>query len=124
MDKLLKSTIVRNLSYSQLRTWYSNLIKPRLINPPYRHVVQIGDPVLRMKSSDVEIEDLASEKIISLVKYLKYLFKMYDSFGLSAPQVGVPLRIFLMEFNKNDMKRYTPDEIKRKDMCPIPMMVS
>lgn len=124
MDKLYNASIIRrNLSYAQLRTWYCSLRKPGIVKPPFRHIVQIGDPVLRTESANVPVEDLQSKEIISLIQHLKHVFKKYNSFGLSAPQIGVPLRIFLMEFNRNDLKQYTENEIKAKDMSLMSLMV-
>lgn len=119
MDKY----IYRGPTYAKLRTWYANLVKPKLVKPPYWHVVQIGDPVLRVESSKISLEQLKSNEIISVIEKLKFALKKYDCVGLSAPQIGIPLRIFIMEINKKHLKQYSSDEIKQKDMNLTPLTV-
>jgi peptide deformylase len=60
-------------------------------------IVQTGDEVLRGKAEEVPHEEIGSEKIQSLIKKMrKTLAEEEDGVGLAAPQVGEPLRIFIV----------------------------
>lgn len=59
-----------------------------------RNVRLLGDPVLRKKAKEVENID---ENIKSLVKELFETMYATDGIGLAAPQIGISLRIFVMD---------------------------
>ncbi|WP_041081959.1 peptide deformylase [Thermotoga profunda] len=59
-----------------------------------RHIRLLGDPILRRKAKEVEKID---ENIKALVKDLFETMYATDGIGLAAPQIGVPLRIFVMD---------------------------
>jgi hypothetical protein len=48
----------------------------------------------------------------------------YGSFGLAAPQIGVPLSIFMVEFSENVNEEFSPDIRKSHEMAIIPFKVS
>lgn len=64
---------------------------------PYGHVVQVGDPVLRTKAEDVDLNKLSSPEVKFVLRCLKRSLDNYDALGVSAPQIGVPLRIFAIQ---------------------------
>jgi len=59
-----------------------------------RKIRLLGDPVLRKKAKEVEKID---EAIKSLVKELFDIMYATDGIGLAAPQIGVSLRLFVMD---------------------------
>ena len=60
-------------------------------------VVQIGDPVLRTVAQPVPISDISTPKIQRIIMdMLAVLEKEEDGAALAAPQIGVPLRIFVL----------------------------
>ena len=48
----------------------------------------------------------------------------YESVGLAAPQIGVPLRIFMIEFSEKMSEKFSPDIQKSREMAIIPLKVS
>jgi peptide deformylase len=48
----------------------------------------------------------------------------YGSFGLAAPQVGVPLSIFMVEFSEKINEKFSPEIRKSSEMAIIPFKVS
>jgi hypothetical protein len=48
----------------------------------------------------------------------------YGSFGLAAPQVGVPLSIFMVELSEKVNEEFSPDIRKSREMAIIPFKVS
>jgi len=60
-------------------------------------ILQSGDPLLRIKSKDVEKVD---KKILDLIKDMKDTLEVQkdpEGIGLAAPQIGKNFRIFLMK---------------------------
>nr|CAD7578966.1 unnamed protein product [Timema californicum] len=58
-----------------------------------------------------------------VVKKLKTVLYNYDSVGISAPQIGIPLRIFIIEFREDRKKEISPEIYKLRDMSTIPLQV-
>jgi peptide deformylase len=48
----------------------------------------------------------------------------YESVGLAAPQIGVPLKIFMIEFSEKMSEKFSPDIQKSREMAIIPLKVS
>lgn len=119
----IRVTHQRNISYQRLKNWYGSLISPKPQEAPYGHITQIGDPVLRRVSDPIPIKLIASSETKFLVDRMKSVFNKYGCVGLSAPQIGVPLRAFIMAFSEKHMKTYTPEEHKSKEMSLVPFTV-
>ena len=49
--------------------------------------------------------------------------KHYGAVGISAPQIGIPLRIIMVEFPEGAQDRFPPGVYEAREMCPIPFMV-
>ncbi|KAF2879437.1 hypothetical protein ILUMI_26737 [Ignelater luminosus] len=113
----------RKISYGQLKSWYSGLVKKPPPIPPYSHIIQIGDPVLRVVADNVPNDLIKSSEIQFLIKIMKGVFKRYDCVGLSAPQIGISLRVFITEFNANHLKAFDEAERKTKEMKIFPQTV-
>ncbi|XP_059052919.1 peptide deformylase, mitochondrial-like isoform X1 [Achroia grisella] len=91
--------------------------------PPYEHVVQVGDPTLRKVSELVPIPSIKSESVQKVIKKLECVLDKYGSLGMSAPQIGVNMRIFVMK-HTNKQISYTPKEIvKSRGMSAVPFTV-
>lgn len=59
-------------------------------------IVQDGDPVLRECAQTVPIKDITSPRIQQVLRDMKEaLSSQKDGVAIAAPQIGVPLRIFL-----------------------------
>lgn len=127
-------TLVRNVIITQsrqlnfkksLKNIYSSFLRPieGKPEPPYKHVIQIGDPVLREHSDPVPKNLITSPEIQFLIKRMKYVFKRYDCVGLAAPQIGVNLRVIITEFNEKHAKLYSEKELRHKEMQYLPQTV-
>lgn len=62
-----------------------------------KDIIQIGDKMLSQVSAPVDVKDLQSNKIKSLITDLLHTCKFHDqdTAGLSAVQIGVPLKIYV-----------------------------
>jgi peptide deformylase len=68
-------------------------------------VSRLGHPVLREKSSDVELKDIKAGKFKSLIDDMVETMHAYEGVGLAGPQVHMPLRIFVYEVHERVAKR-------------------
>lgn len=60
-------------------------------------IVQIGEPVLREIAQTVPVEEISSPRIQNIIKKMKAaLSTQKDGVAIAAPQIGEPLRIFLI----------------------------
>ena len=82
---------------------------------PKDPVVQIGAPVLRQRALPVAKKDIGSPKMRALLRRMSATLKK-EGFGvaIAAPQVGEPLRIFVISgkvFAEPDEKETPPDKV-------------
>ncbi|XP_049278603.1 peptide deformylase, mitochondrial-like [Anopheles funestus] len=106
-----------------LAKWYQSLWQPKGNEPPYDHVVQLGDPVLRVPANLIPEKELKSPEVQYLVKHLVKVMRSYKCVGLAAPQLGLPLRAFVMEFKEELRDQYTKADYKLREMEPLPLTV-
>jgi peptide deformylase len=74
-----------------------------------REIVEIGEPVLRERAREIAPTDLATPQTQQLVDDLVDTMRRAGGAGLAAPQVGVSLRIFVVEVSHNPRYPYKPE---------------
>jgi peptide deformylase len=61
------------------------------------NIVQKNNPILREKAKNVEVKDITSPAIQKIIADMKEaLESQADGVAIAAPQIGVPLRIFVV----------------------------
>ncbi|MCP4959566.1 MAG: peptide deformylase, partial [Actinomycetia bacterium] len=80
-----------------------------------RQILQIGHPGLRSPASPLDPADIASPETQDLVDDMIDTMRDAAGAGLAAPQIGVPLRIVVMEVTSNPRYPYKP---------PLPLTVA
>jgi peptide deformylase len=83
-----------------------------------RPIVKFGDPVLQSRASDVPVVD---SEIQALIDDMVESMYAAPGIGLAAPQVGVPLRIFVVDLsvgrNADDLiVMVNPEFVEREGM--------
>ncbi|XP_028306055.1 peptide deformylase, mitochondrial [Gouania willdenowi] len=82
---------------------YLQYMKRKVISPPtppYSHVCQVGDPVLRSHAAAVDPSEVTGPEVQQVIGTLVKVMRRLECVGLSAPQIGVPLRILALEYPK------------------------
>jgi peptide deformylase len=79
-----------------------------------REILTIGHPGLRQRAREVGREELASAEVQGLIDDLVDTMRDAHGAGLAATQVGVPLRVAVVEVRHNPRYPYKP---------PIPLTV-
>lgn len=79
-----------------------------------REIVTVGHPVLRQRAKEVDPARVATVEVQSLIRDLIDTMRHSNGAGLAANQIGVPLRVAVIEVNNNPRYPYKP---------PIPLTV-
>jgi len=78
-------------------------------------IVQNGDPVLRDTASPVPVSSIKSAKIKKIISDMKKaLGSQDDGVAIAAPQIGVPMRIFVVS-HKVSEQEHSPEKRPFKD---------
>jgi peptide deformylase len=86
-------------------------------------IVQVGDPVLRQEARTLTKEEIRSREIQDLIAAMRET--MYDApgVGLAAPQIGLPLRLAVIEDKPEYLKDAPPAFLKERERKPVPFHV-
>ncbi|HEX4334804.1 MAG TPA: peptide deformylase [Polyangiaceae bacterium] len=66
-----------------------------------RKIAQMGEPVLRNETRELELEELASPEVQRLIDDMIETMHDAGGVGIAAPQVYEPIRLCVMELGKN-----------------------
>lgn len=80
-----------------------------------RDILSIGHPVLRERATEVDPDEIGSPHVQGLIDDLVDTMRAADGAGLAANQIGVPVRIAVLEVGSNSRYPYKP---------PIPLTVA
>lgn len=92
-------------------------------SPPYGHVCQVGDPVLRSHAATVDPAAIKGDEIQQVIKTMVKVMRKLDCVGLSAPQVGVPLRILALEYPEKMLQESTPASREFRGLSAQPLRI-
>ena len=68
----------------------------------------VGHPVLRQRAAEVDPADIATAEIQTLIADLVDTMRHANGAGIAANQIGVPLRVAVIEVNDNPRYPYKP----------------
>ncbi|KAH7565075.1 hypothetical protein JRO89_XS09G0126300 [Xanthoceras sorbifolium] len=86
-------------------------------------IVKAGDPVFHEPAQEVDPKEIGSDKIKKTVDDMVKVMRLAPGVGLAAPQIGVPLRIIVLEDTKEYIRYQTKEEIKAQDRHPFDLLV-
>src|SRR5215469_15491665 len=84
---------------------------------------QVGEPVLRKRSRRLSLEEIRSQYVRDLIQSMRET--MYDApgVGLAAPQIGVPLRLVVIEDPPAAIQKLSAEEAAERERRPVPFHV-
>jgi peptide deformylase len=82
---------------------------------PAHPIVQAGAPLLRARAAELAPERIATAEIQDLVARMITAMREAPGVGLAAPQIGVPLRVLVLEDTAERMAKLTPAEIRERE---------
>ena len=86
-------------------------------------IVQTGDKVLRETAREIALAEIRTPKIKEILKKMtNALSNAKDGVALAAPQIGLPLRIFIVlkEYTENKTARELKEIQEKKEKTPKP----
>lgn len=86
-------------------------------------IVQIGAPVLRQRAAEVDPARIASAEIQRLIADMIAAMRGAPGVGLAAPQIGVPLRVLVLEDRAELMAKLDAAELRERDRVEVPLRV-
>uniref|UniRef100_A0A673MJ57 Peptide deformylase n=1 Tax=Sinocyclocheilus rhinocerous TaxID=307959 RepID=A0A673MJ57_9TELE len=91
--------------------------------PPYNHVCQVGDPVLRSRAVAVEPGAIQGPEVQKVIKTLVKVMRKLECVGLSAPQISVPLQILALEYPKKMLEDNSIASFEARGLVAVPLMI-
>ncbi|CAN8305113.1 unnamed protein product [Cochlearia groenlandica] len=86
-------------------------------------IVAAGDPVLHEKAREVDPEEIGSDRIQKIIDDMIKVMRLAPGVGLAAPQIGIPLRIIVLEDTKEYISYAPKEEILAQQRRPFDLMV-
>jgi peptide deformylase len=86
-------------------------------------IVQTGNPVLRARATDVVVEQIATPEFQQLIARMTDAMRKAPGVGLAAPQLGVSLRVLVLEDPEALQASLTPRERDERERRPVPLRV-
>ncbi|XP_069384595.1 peptide deformylase, mitochondrial isoform X1 [Paralichthys olivaceus] len=105
---------------------YLHYIKHKIISPPtppYSHVCQVGDPVLRSHAAAVDPAAITGPEIQKVINTMVKVMRRLECVGLSAPQIGVPLRILALEYPEGMLEESSAASREARGLSAQPLRV-
>ncbi|KAE8295763.1 Peptide deformylase, mitochondrial [Larimichthys crocea] len=95
-------------------------------SPPYCHVCQVGDPVLRSQAAAVDPAAITGPEVQKVIDNMVKVMRKFECVGMSAPQVGVPLRILALEYPQKMLEESSPAarEVRGLSVQPLRIFVN
>ncbi len=86
-------------------------------------IIQVGEPVLRQVARDLDVKEIRRREIQQLIEGMREAMRKAPGVGLAAPQVGVSLRIAVIEDKPEYTKEVSAEVLKERDRRPVPFHV-
>ncbi len=82
-------------------------------------IVQAGTPVLRARAQDVPVERITTPELQQLFATMIATMRAAPGVGLAAPQIGVPLRVIVLEDRPELLAALKPAELAERERAPF-----
>src|SRR4051794_18356272 len=86
-------------------------------------IVQAGEPVLRARARDLSMEEIRSAETQQLIELMRLTMRDAPGVGLAAPQVGLGLRLAVIEDQPDYVRDLSAEAIAERERSPVPFHV-
>ncbi|KAL2555004.1 Peptide deformylase 1A [Forsythia ovata] len=86
-------------------------------------IVKAGDPVLHEPAQELRPEEIGSSRIQKIIDDMVNVMRKAPGVGLAAPQIGIPLRIIVLEDTKEYISYAPKEETKAQERRPFDLLV-
>ncbi|WP_375414123.1 peptide deformylase [uncultured Bradyrhizobium sp.] len=87
--------------------------------PRGAEIVRIGHPALRNGTRNVPLDKIATPVIDELIELLRATLEG-KGVGLAAPQIAVPLRLFVIEDTEERIQKISKKDREKRERVPFP----
>jgi len=91
-------------------------VSPKKVLP----IVQLGDPVLRHVGRDLTPAEIRGAEAKVLIERMRETMRKAPGVGLAAPQIGLGLRLAVIEDQASYVEEMDPEERAAKERDPVP----
>jgi peptide deformylase len=82
-------------------------------------IVQAGEPVLRRRARELTPEEISSPEVKALIAGMRDTMRDTPGVGLAAPQVGVGLRVVVVEDRAEYHVALSPEDLAARERKPV-----
>src|SRR3954447_19676301 len=86
-------------------------------------IVQAGDPVLRRRPRELTKDEIRSPETRRVIELMQETMRDAPGVGLAAPQVGIDLRIAVIEDKPEYVRDLREEEVSIRERLPVPFHV-
>jgi peptide deformylase len=86
-------------------------------------IVQAGQLVLRQRAQEIDPGRIGSDEMQALIETMVAVMRDAPGVGLAAPQIGLGLRLVVVEDRPEYMARRPPEELADRERVPVPLRV-
>ncbi|XP_047165299.1 peptide deformylase 1A, chloroplastic/mitochondrial-like isoform X2 [Vigna umbellata] len=86
-------------------------------------IVKAGEPVLHERAKEVDPSEMKSERVQKIIGDMIRVMRKAPGVGLAAPQIGIPLRIIVLEDKEEYMGYDDEESLKEQDRRPFHLLV-
>ena len=86
-------------------------------------IVQVGEAVLRGTARPLTPDEIGSDEIQRLILDMRDTMRDAPGVGLSAPQVGIPLQLAVIEDKEEYLKGISLEDLQERERRPVPFQV-
>ncbi|XP_076240887.1 peptide deformylase, mitochondrial [Calliopsis andreniformis] len=112
---------VRSITMRGVKQAFINRFRSEFPHPPYDHICQVGDPVLRTKATPVDPNTIQTKEFQKALEHLCKVLRKYEMVGLAAPQIGLSWQVFAVELTEKELKKFSPKEREIFEIEAIPL---
>ncbi|KAJ0680185.1 putative peptide deformylase [Helianthus annuus] len=86
-------------------------------------ILQAGHPVLHEPAREVTVEEIGSDRVQKIIDDMVQVMRRRPGVGLAAPQIGIPLKIIVVEDLKEYIAEAPEEENIAQDRRPFDLLV-
>ena len=90
--------------------------------PKTMPIVSAGDPVLRERATEVAESKLGSPDLLALIEVMIATMRAAPGVGLAAPQIGLPLRVIVLEDPAEAVDSLDPEARDARGRLAFPVL--
>ena len=95
-------------------------MRAEIVNLVKLEIVQAGHPVLRQHARPLSVAEIRTREIQKLIESMRAVMHEAPGVGLAAPQLGLPLRLAVIEDREEYHKDVSEALLKERERSPVP----